>query len=146
MTRIGSTAVTFAVLLLVSLVSFCAGLAYYHGSHWGLFGDRYRMVAHKRGVISRDDPFTFRVHLERGVQYRFGARCAEDCDDVLMALLDPRGQWVDIDTDLDEPKINFRPNATGDYTIRLGWNVGHDDRRQLGVAVRVASKRPASEA
>src|ERR1700724_1770143 len=57
-----------------------------------------RVVADKRGAIFDDEPVvTFlKVRLERGVTYRFAARCDDDCLDLDMALLDARGRMVKI--------------------------------------------------
>ena len=98
-----------------------------------------RVVADKRGAILDDEPFvTFlKVRLERGVAYRFGARCDESCGDLDMALVDARGRIVRIDQDPDdEPGFDYRPNTTGDYSLVLGWVRGNGDHRtQVGATV-----------
>jgi hypothetical protein len=98
-----------------------------------------RIIADKRGAMFDNEPrATFlKVRLERGVSYRFAARCDEDCFDLDMALVDGRGRVVKIDTDDDdEPGFDFRPNATGNYTVVLHWAVGNDAHRmQVGATV-----------
>ncbi|MES1201087.1 MAG: hypothetical protein ABUS57_06520 [Pseudomonadota bacterium] len=60
------------------------------------------------------------VHLDAGKAYIFQGACDQDCSDVDMELLDPRGDKVDDDTDADDrPTIRFAATRAGDYTVRI---------------------------
>jgi len=77
-----------------------------------------------------------KVRLERGVLYRFGARCDDDCDDLDLLLKDASGRVLRIDRDRDyEPGFDFRPNWTGEYTVVLELARCDAARCQVGASV-----------
>jgi hypothetical protein len=97
-----------------------------------------RVVADERGaIVNNNRPVaTFKVRLERGVLYRFGARCDEDCNDLDMAVRDASGRELIADRDLDNtPGFNFRPNWTGEYTVVLELVDCAAGRSQVGATV-----------
>lgn len=60
------------------------------------------------------------VHLDAGRAYLFDGACDQDCSDVDMELLNPRGEKVAEDTRADDrPSIRYTPTRAGDYTVRI---------------------------
>ncbi|HVY85616.1 MAG TPA: hypothetical protein VG943_10815 [Caulobacterales bacterium] len=60
------------------------------------------------------------MHLDAGRTYAFQGACDQDCSDVDMELLDPRGDQVAEDTESnDRPAVQFTPTRAGDYTVRI---------------------------
>jgi hypothetical protein len=97
-----------------------------------------RVIADKRGALVPGSAGFFKVRLERGVLYRLGARCDDDCNDVDLVLRDASGRELIADRDPDDtPGFTFRPNWTGEYTVVIelpasGCNAG---RCQVGATV-----------
>jgi hypothetical protein len=60
------------------------------------------------------------LRLEAGRAYLFQGACDQDCSDVDLEVLDPRGRSVarDVATD-DRPVVGVEPTATGDYTVHI---------------------------
>ncbi|MES1156583.1 MAG: hypothetical protein ABUL73_02280 [Alphaproteobacteria bacterium] len=60
------------------------------------------------------------IHLDAGRSYVFQGACDQDCSDVDMELLDPRGDKVIDDTKSDDrPNLHFDATRAGDYTVRI---------------------------
>jgi hypothetical protein len=96
-----------------------------------------QVVADERGAMAYNGgPATFRVHLQRGVEYRFAARCDGDCSDLDLVLKDAAGRELIADRDPDDtPGFTFRARATGDYVIQLELAECSARRSQVGAVV-----------
>lgn len=58
--------------------------------------------------------------LRAGRSYLFQGACDQDCSDVDLELLDPRGELIERDVLVnDRPVARVTPAATGDYTVRI---------------------------
>lgn|SRR5262245_17596620 len=96
-----------------------------------------RIIIDDRGVIYPDGtPASFRLRLQRGVEYRFAARCDSDCYDLDLVLEDPGGREVIADRDRDvTPGFRYLPSWSGEYTLKLELADGSGLRTQVGAAV-----------
>jgi hypothetical protein len=96
-----------------------------------------RVITDERGaMINNRQSASFKIRLERGVEYRFGARCDEDCNDLDLVLKDASGRVLMADRDEDDtPGFTFRPNWTGEYTLVLDLVDCTAGRSQVGAAV-----------
>ncbi|HWA01430.1 MAG TPA: hypothetical protein VG841_14055 [Caulobacterales bacterium] len=60
------------------------------------------------------------MHLDVGSSYIFQGACDQDCSDVDMEVLNPRGEKIADDTEPDDrPHVAVTPSRSGDYTVRI---------------------------
>jgi hypothetical protein len=87
-------------------------------------------------MLNNDVPASFRVRLQRGVEYRFAGRCDGDCFDVDLVLRDANGNELISDRDFDPtPAFTFRAPYTGEYVVELVLADCRARRCQVGAVV-----------
>ncbi|WP_395646109.1 hypothetical protein [Terricaulis sp.] len=63
---------------------------------------------------------TLELTLNAGTSYLFQGACDQDCTDVDMEILDPRGRQMALDVESnDRPTVAVEPRQTGAYRIRI---------------------------
>lgn len=69
--------------------------------------------------MNKDAVENYTVTLTRGINYKIGGVCDNDCPDMDIKLLDPSGREVASDVLTDSvPIIDFKPTQGGAYTVR----------------------------
>lgn len=64
--------------------------------------------------------YTMSVTLSAGASYLFQGACDQDCSDVDMEILDPRGRQVALDVESDDqPRVAVEPRQSGQYSVRI---------------------------
>ena len=95
------------------------------------------IIADERGsMVSNSAPATFRVRLQRGVEYRFAARCDNDCSDVDLALFDASGRELISNRDGDDrPAFTFRAPYSGEFVVQVELFQCRTHRCEVGAVV-----------
>lgn len=71
-------------------------------------------------IVSESDGYRYVVQLDAGRAYLFQGACDQDCSDVDMEIVDPRGQQVDEDLAPDDrPVVRVRPQRSGEHVVRI---------------------------
>jgi hypothetical protein len=70
--------------------------------------------------LNEGESISYQVNLARGGSYMIGGVCDNDCPDLDIALIDPRGREVATDTLTDSvPVVGYDARQGGTYTVRV---------------------------
>ncbi|MFC1499463.1 caspase family protein [Candidatus Zixiibacteriota bacterium] len=90
-------------------------------AHEALVDEGFSLIRdHHKGYLENENKERISFTLRAGVEYRILGVCDSDCNDLDLALYDPKGKMVtnDVATD-DYPLLMFTPDETGTYQVEV---------------------------
>ena len=103
-----------------------------------VFEDRGYAMTHQiyTGALNQGAVDTVSLDLNIGTTYQIMGACDTDCSDLDATLLDPSGNQVDSDVELDDvPIVSVTPSRSGTYRVQVTMATCSSEPCRYGVAV-----------
>lgn len=126
MRRLSSVAT--GLLVSATLAGAEAGAQSYAETVWGQLQTHYDFISERNftpenyvvGRLRSGATDAWNLYFESGGHYVITGACDTDCSDLDLAVLDANGKTLIEDTATDDyPVVEFRPTASGQYTVEV---------------------------